>query len=294
MSLPPITLPNGQQVKLGRIPPVIAFDYGGLRVRQYADGHQKVTLRFGNYLDPAQVQAPLPDSTNWRAKAGESLKHMYLNDQYGDCVIAGKYHSVGIWTGNDSDQIVTGTDSEVLAAYHAICGPGDNGCIITDVLDAFRDRGLKFQGVTHKIDDYVSIDWTNKELVKAALQVFGTITLGIDLPSAWTSGGDGSTWDVTNSGSVGGHDVPAIDYDAKGVYISTWGGTRLMTWAAFLSKRWIGEADVPLSPDWYGKDNLAPNGIDAARLKDDLAKLGQGVIPTIDPPPLLEWGDIFP
>ncbi len=35
---------------------------------------------------------------------------------------------------------------------------------------------------------------------------------------------------------------------------------------------------------WYGCDKLAPCGIDASTLKVDLAKLGGGILPPIDPP----------
>jgi hypothetical protein len=285
----PVLLGSGQTVKLGAVLPVRAFDYGRLRVKQYADGRQKVSLRLGAYYDTAHDAAPPPASTSWRAKAGDSLKRMYLNDTYGDCVIAGKYHCVGVWTANESGTAAQGTDQEVLSAYHTICGPGDNGCVITDVLDAFKKTGLKFNGVTHLIDDYVSVDWTNKNLVQVAIELFGCITYGVDLPSAWTSGGDGSTWDVTNTRSVGGHDIPGIDYDSNGVWIATWGGTRLMTWAAETSKRYVTECECALSPDWYANGNLAPNGIDVASLRADLVKLGQGVIPDIQPPPSLDW-----
>lgn len=293
MAVATVQLTNGQTVKLGRNRPKLAFDYGNFRVREYDDGHRVVTLRLAAYFDPAQATA-LPDSTNRREKATASLKRMYKNDQYGDCVIASAYHQTGLWSGADTGNVVLGTDEEVVSAYHRICGPGDNGCNIGDVLNARKNQGLSFNGAVHKIDDFVSIDHTNKDLVKAAIFLLGSGPIGINLPDEWRRSGDGGTWDVTNSGIVGGHDVPAVDYEQSGVNIATWAGLRVITWPAFMSKRWIDEFDIVLSPDWYNDDQLAPNGINVTKLKEDLAMLANGQIPPIDvpPPPLIDFANI--
>lgn len=254
-----------QTVKLGRKPPTVEI---------------RKALHLSAYLDLAAIT--LPETVDYHTKSSASLSRMYLNDQYGDCVIAGKYHTVGVWSGNDGPATVVGTDAEVLASYHAICGAGDNGCVITEVLDAMKSGGLPFNGVRHGIDGYVAVDWTNREMVKAALYLFGNITLGINLPSAWTSA---STWDVTTSGIVGGHDVAAVGYRFDGVVISSWGKLFVITWAAFTSRKWLEEAWVLLGPDWYGSDKVSPSGVNVAALQADLAAIGQGKIPTVDPTP---------
>ncbi len=256
-----------QTVKLGRRPP---------------DKPLVSVPRLASYLDFGAMAAPPPDVCDYYTKAGSSLGRMYLNDQYGDCVIAGKYHTVGVWSGNDSASTIVGTDAEVYQSYQAICGPGDNGCVITSVLDAMRSSGLPFGGVRHTIDGYVAVDWTNKDMVKAALFIFGNLTLGINLPQAWTSS---SIWDVTTSGIVGGHDVAAVGYRADGVIISSWGKLYVITWAAFTSRKWLEECYVLLGPDWYGNDKVAPSGIDVVTLKADLAKIAAGAIPGVDPGP---------
>src|ERR1700736_354865 len=138
-----VTLNDGRTVKLGRIRPK----------------SPPLVLKFNRYLKVSVT--PPPTSVDYSAKAMDSLKRMYLNDQFGDCVIAGKFHAVGVWTGNESGSVVQGTDQEVLSSYHGICGPGDNGCNITDVLDYFKANGLPFNGTKHKIDGYVAIDWTH-------------------------------------------------------------------------------------------------------------------------------------
>ena len=244
-------------------------------------------VHLGQYLDFQKLKDnPPPDSFDWTPKALTAIKRMYLNDQEGDCVIASKYHQLGVWSANESgaDATILASDQEVQSAYHGICGPGDNGCNITDVLDVFKARGLTASGKVYKIDDYIAIDWTNKLEVIAATLLFGGGCLGINLPAAWTQGGDGSVWDVTNSRIVGGHDVPFVGYNAQGATILTWGGTRLITWPAFLSRNWLEEAYALLSPNWYAVASKSPYGIAADDLKADLAKLGGGTIPPLGPP----------
>ena len=239
-------------------------------------------LRFADYFNP--TQATPPAVVDYAAKAAASLRKMYLNDTYGDCVIAGKYHAEGVWSANESGPAATvvGTDQEVYSAYQTICGPGDNGCVITDVLDAFRDRGLTFNGVAKKIDGYVGLDWTNKLEVQVALDLFGAVCVGINLPRDWTTS---DVWDATTSPIIGGHDVTAVGYDAGGVQVASWGRVYTITWDAFLARTWVEEAYAMLAPDWYAAGKLAPSGVDAAALRDDLAKLAAGTIPPLDPTP---------
>ncbi len=281
------TLGDGQKVKLGRIRPAHVVTTDKYVLREYPDGSHKLTLRLGHYYDASQDKVQPVLTTNWREKAMSSLKRMYLNDQDGDCVIAARYHAVGVWTGNDTPTCAVGTDAEVLATYR-IWNPGnqDNGCVITQVLDYTKTHGISVGGVIHKIDDYVSVDWTNKLLVQIAIEEFGALSLGINLPQGWLNAPEGGTWDFTNTPIVGGHNVEAVDYDQNGAWVSTWGGLRLITWRAMASRTWVEEADLPLSPDWYGSDSLAPNGIAVAQLRADLAKLGGGVIPDPGPGPV--------
>lgn len=267
MTLPTVMLKSGETVKLGRIRPVT----------------RPQCLNLANYFDAGSLAAAPPETVDWSKKAMDSIKRMYLNDKYGCCVISGKYHQVGIWSGNDTGTAVQGTDNEVYQNYQKICGPGDNGCMINVVLDYFKNKGLPFNGQIHKIDGYVTADWTNKLLVQVGILLFGGGTIGINLPQAWTC--SNCTWDVTNSQIVGGHDVCITGYNAQGVQISTWGGICTITWPAFLSRKWVEELYFELGQDWYNQDNLAPNGIDVTKLKRDLSVIGGGGVPPLDDPP---------
>ena len=270
MALQSHQLADGRTVKLGRIRPK----------------SRPLCLHFGSYYTPEGATPP-PASVDYSAKAAAAIAQMYLNDQLGDCVIAGKMHQLGIWSGNETGVPVLATDAEVKKQYRAICGPGDNGCNITDVLDYFKSSGLTAGGATYKIDGYVSVDWTNKTLVQAAIFLFGSLTVGLNLPNDWLNTADGGIWDVTDSPIVGGHDVCAVGYDDTGVTICTWGGKRTITWAAFADRRWVEELYAQLAPLWYENADLAPSGFDAEALEADLAALGSGSLPPLDPTPIV-------
>lgn len=261
-----VKLRDGREVHLGMIRP---------NVRRYA-------LNFGKVVNVPKLIKEAPPKIDYSAKAIDAIHGTYGNTQQGDCVIAGKLHQIGIWTGNESGKPAVSSDQEALNEYHQTCGRGDNGCVITDVLDVFRTRGLMCGGSRHRIDGYVSVDWTNRDMVRAAIYLFGTVTYGINLPSSWTC--TNCTWDANARGSVGGHDVCAVGYDDKGVQICTWGGLVTITWDAAVSKRWIEECYAELSPDWYSKNNIAPCGYDITKLKEYLQQLGGGNLPPLPPP----------
>ncbi len=243
-------------------------------------------VHLADFVDLAAAEPPA--RVDYYTKAAASLTRMYLNDQYGCCVVSGKAHSFGVWSGNDSDSggVVTGSDQEILSQYRKWCGHlgNDSGCIIDEVLTRILNEGMVLNGKTHRIDGFASVDHTNKKLVQVALLLTGSATIGINLPSAWANS---DVWDVTNSRIVGGHDVSVVGYDERGVYVSSWGRVYLMTWAAFLSTRWVEEMYVVLSDVWYGPDKMSPAGLDVAGLKAALDRFKSGGIPDWEPTPVI-------
>lgn len=237
-------------------------------------------LRFRSFYDPSKG-APPPASINRRSTAEESLDRMYCNDKLGCCVISGKAHCLGLWSGADAHPagVVCATDSEIRSQYNQLkAGPGDSGCIITTVLEYCRRTGFLAGGKRYKIDGYVVCDARDKLEVQTVQYLFGSGTMGIDLPEEWTRS---AVWDITSSRSVGGHDITPIDYDERGVYVSSWGKMYLMTWAAVTSAKYVREYYALLDPLWYGSDKLAPSGVDSAGLKKALQDLSHGELPEI-------------
>lgn len=272
--------------QLGRAIPKKQFDYGRFHAVVGQDGKTRYFPKLMQHVETARRKAPPPASLDWSTKAPNVIKRMYLNDRLGDCVMASRYHQGGIMSAADGGPAIEADDAEVAAAYRAACGAGDRGCDMSAV-NVYQQRvGLKFKGVIHKTDGSVAVDHSNVDLVKAAIAVFGGLNVGIDLPQAWYASNDGADWGPTNSRIVGGHEVQAFGYDDKGVWISTWGGKRRILWAAFTSRQWVTELYATLSPDWYGSDRLAPNGIDATTLAADLQLVANGQIPPLpDPKP---------
>ena len=289
-----VKLADGRMVRLGRRRPKAIFDHGKFRFILTHDDRLKVVLHLGNYYAKELDATPPPAQTSWRTKGATALAEMYLNDTEGDCVIASKYHILGCVSGNETSPILA-TNAEVQGSYTGICGPGDNGCVITDVLDYWKATGLVATGQKYKIDNYVAFDWTNQTLLQVGLEVFGPAAcIGINLPNNWTC--SDCVWGPPSGGVVGGHDVCVIDYttvpdpayqNLTGVYIGTWASVCLIPWAQFLASggQYIEEAYFALSPQWYNQGNLAPNGIDAATLASDLAMLGSGTVPPLGPVP---------
>ncbi len=143
----------------------------------------------------------LPEKLDYYSKAGTSINRMYLNDTYGCCVISDHAHQLGVWSANDSDSggVVLANDSEIRQQYFGVCGPNDQGCYIPNVLDHIVANGFTAGGKTYGLDGYVSVDWANQDLVKAAMYLFGSLKIGFlyqrygpDEP--WPATGKAHTW----------------------------------------------------------------------------------------------------
>jgi hypothetical protein len=278
--------------KLGRIKPKAIYDTPQFKILVLYDGRTKVVPKLGHYRTAPHKAKAAVVTTNWLAKMTAAVAEFYDNQNVGDCVIASILKVFGGWTGNELGTPALSSDAEANQTYVTICGPGDQGCVITDVLDYAKSTGVPVGGAVHKIQGYVAIDNTNQEEVQAAVSTFGpAVKLGINLPQAWydAATGSGFKWDVTSSPSIGGHDVDGIDVNAAGLVFGTWAMWGSMTWAALADKAIVEEAYCLLGPDWDSLAGIAPNGINAAALAADLALLGQGVlpIPGVGPTPVV-------
>lgn len=225
---------------------------------------------------------PLPDAVDYTPKAMASIGRVYANDQLGCCVISDCYHSVGVWSGNDDDTpgCVTVNDSEVVQTYNRLkAGPGDSGCIIVDVLDAWKNQGIPVNGVVNRLDAYAALDPTDQYSYQLGVYEFGRVRIGVNLPGDWTQN---DTWDITNSQIVGGHDIPVVRWDRDYAYVSSWGRIYRITWRALLSGRYCTEAYIEVNPYWYGANKKTVTGVDVQRLIAD-----NNAFPNVDPGPVV-------
>lgn len=246
-------------------------------------------LHFGDFiLDPSLTA---PTTTNFRASADRALRKMYLNDQLGDCVIAARYHRIGLLTGaaNAGNPFVA-TDAQVKSDYHDIGGyvdgspSTDQGCDMITAADF---------GVSHGYADgskdlgYIIVDATNREQVKLAMWAFENLDIAIPLPDKWISpfpSADGFTWGVDgDSNPENGHCIPGIDIATNGIVIDTWALEGVITFealAAYAVDKTGGVIIVHLNPDMLAKAmTKAPNGIDWVGIITAFNALGGKISP---------------
>lgn len=235
----------------------------------------KRTFMMSRYL-PAILPPPPVETDGYVTKVPSWP--MYLNDQLGDCVAAAAGHVVNQETYYASGSENIPTDNDILKTYEAVGGyvPGDpwtdQGMNMLDYLNYWRKVGVG----GHKILGFASIDLARRDQIMHAVQLFGNVYLGVQLP---ISAQDQSVWKVPpggpfgdgSPGSWGGHCVPMMFAGAQSSVVVTWGQTIHMTWD-FLAT-YADEAYVVLSNDWIKANGISPSKFNITQLKEDLKLL---------------------
>lgn len=254
-------------------------------------------MRLRNYFG-AVVPDPPVNIDYGNAAALPALKQMYLNDIEGDCVIAGRYHILGVATANATGSPFIATPSQINADYHAIGGfvPGrpetDQGCDEHTALVYWSQHGLADGS---KDLGWFALDATNQKLMQQGLWLFENHFFGLALPDAWVNpfpDHDGVVWDVAGDPNPdNGHCVIAYKADKDGVWIDTWGLKVLLTWRA-VAKYAVpaagGEVYTILSPRMVANAQAkAPSGLLWADVIRDFNTLsGQNLpVPATAPSP---------
>jgi hypothetical protein len=249
-------------------------------------------LSLANYLLKSLPDPPA--TTDYRTNAPTSLGDIYLNDQLGDCVIAGGAHIRGVTSGGAGAE-VDFTDAQIVTMYSAIGGydpnaplnpdgsnPTDNGCDEQTALNYWCETGY-VDGM--KLAGWLKVDASDPREYRAALWLFENLFFGIELPDAWINPApseSGFTWDVAGAADPhNGHCVVGVGYTAGGIIIDTWGMTGLLTDKAiqtYCSQTNGGELYVLLSPDMIDiATGKAPNGFNWGQLVRDFDMIGGNV-----------------
>jgi hypothetical protein len=108
------------------------------------------------------------------------------------------------------------------ASVKSYLAQNDNGADELTVIKMMETMGLG----AHYIVAYSNLVPSYLDHIKWAIQLFGCSRLGLNLPiSAMDQFSNGQAWTpVDNAQLDGGHDVPAVKYDADGtVWVVTWG-----------------------------------------------------------------------
>jgi hypothetical protein len=226
-------------------------------------------LKLATYLDTTALP-PVPKSTSHRRAVAEWP--MYGNDRYGDCVFAGAGHETQLWTALGGKP-ATPDEQAVLDAYSAVTGfdprdpATDQGTVVLDALNWRRKVGLE----GHKLGAYVEIDPHRHSQFRRAIDLFVCVGLGVSLPIA-AQDHDDWHYPIGNGpddepGSWGGHYTPAIDFDAHGLFVVTWGEVIRVSWA-FID-RYCDEAYALLSAEMLHRGRDA-HGFSISQLQSDL------------------------
>lgn len=251
------------------------------------------TLRLARYvIDRPALEAQMPRTWNGHRQV-EHLEQwpVYGNDVIGDCVVAAAAHMVELWRADASGQLADIDDAEVLASYwQASGGHGptptsfaqyaeegwqyDNGLDPLEYLKRWQHDGLG----GHKAGAYLQVDASDPSELRLAAWLAGGLFVGLELPAA-ISRNAFDPWVMHTHrlqgdwlpGSWGGHMVNLVYCNPDGGHVVTWGRRVQVSWT-FL-RCYADTIFAVLSDDWLGADGRAPNGFDAAQLRDDLAAL---------------------
>jgi hypothetical protein len=240
------------------------------------------TLRLRNYFLDSLPPAPSAvDHTCGITSFGQML-----NDSLGCCTIAGLGHAEQTWSACRGGEY-TLPDEAILQKYKQWCGytgdpSTDQGGVEIDVLNRFN----KFGFWKHTLSAYADVDPLNLEHVMKAIEIFGGIYIGVQLPASVQ---DKPSWDVSTGpdaipGSWGGHCVWVCAYrtapDGSIVFTAiSWGQLYDITEAFWLytdkdNGPYIDEVHALVAPEYLSlKTGKSPEGFDLATLLADKNKI---------------------
>lgn len=166
---------------------------------------------------------------------------MFANDEYGDCVIAGRAHQTLRFEFIEQGKLLTITDKEVTDEYFKESGGVDEGLVVLDSLKQWRQEGWNITGEDFKIKAFSQINQMDADEVRSAIFLDLGVGIGLSLPKTakWQIDA-GKPWDVVDGpGSAprswGGHYVFVSGYTTLGPVCITWGRKQQITWA-FMDK----------------------------------------------------------
>lgn len=244
----------------------------------------KPRLKLGRFL--TETAPTYPENRDYISNVASWP--MYLNDRIGDCTCATVGHIIQEVTTYGQGNTVTITDNDVLRAYEAVSGynpstgANDDGAVIQDVLNYWRKTGIG----GYKIMAFAEVDYRNSDELFAALNLFGTLYLGINFPSNGFDQIDaGQPWDYVPGASIeGGHAINAGYYDVsdKMWKVITWGQVQPMTQAFW--DHYVEEAWVVITPEWFDAQGNSPTGINMYTLGKQFEQMTGEPNPFPEPP----------
>jgi len=237
--------------------------------------HDERTLNLDAYLNLPAINAP---SRCVRSNLVPSWP-MYLNDSLGDCTCAEVGHAEQLWSTMNGAEVTVPDQAvetlyEQVSGYDPETGDDDNGAAILDVMKAWKATGCG----GHKIGAFAQVDINHDSLLRAAIWLFGGVSVGLQLPLELQAKVDSTaTWHrpallhgANAPGSWGGHCVLVCDYDTEGLVCVTWGRVQRMSWAFWHA--YGDEAWAAIPAEWFTA-KTPPTGVALAALEADLKEV---------------------
>lgn len=210
---------------------------------------------------------------------------LYQNDKFGVCgptMIANGYKVISRQAGAE----LSVSQNDVFDLYRRSGNPNfdpntdqdDNGVNLQTMLQEVHKNGLA--GI--KSLAFAKVDVSNLNEVKAAIDIFGVLYLGVNLQTAQQSQTDTGLWDFDNSSEWGGHAVLAGKYSnnsSDDIGIITWAQHVDLT-DTFWEKQ-VEEAWVVIWPEYLTMPEF-DSSIDLKQLADDYKELTKNTLVKIE------------
>jgi hypothetical protein len=258
----------------------------GRRLGRRPHDPNRRTLQLGRYLTgvvPAHPAAAnhFSEVVDWG---------LYENDQFGDCGPTSVANCRKLITRYLGGAEHSPSQADVFDLYRRSGNPtfdpatgvDDNGVDMKTMLQAVVSGGIG--GV--KALAFASVDVSNLDEVRAAVSIFGSLLLGVDLEVAQQTQTNNGLWDYQSSSQWGGHAVLTGAYTSS----ATGGDLSVVTWAevvALTDSFWqhqVQEAYVVVWPEHLGATGFQ-QGVNLSSLAADYTALTGRPFPGGTPSP---------
>ena len=219
----------------------------------------------------------LPPAPLQRDLTGAILSPL-LNDRLSCCTISTIGHILRTWS-RATGTVILVSDQDILLAYERACGYNpkdpntDQGGVETDVLTYWLNNTI----AGRKLAAFAALQPNSHEDIRDAVWLFGGCYTGFDLPiscqsqDVWSVPPGGPAGDAAR-GSWGGHAVPIVAYNPRGVTVITWGTYKQVTWE--FVDAYMDEAYALLSHDWIKPETgISQSGFHFESLQRDIGVL---------------------
>ena len=196
-----------------------------------------------------------------------SLYPMALNNELGDCTIAGIIHLLQIYYAELGETFVYPGDDIVRSTYEGLTGGQDSGLVELNVIKTWMDTGL----FNTKIVASVPINPKDEAEMRVGTYLFGGVYLGLEMPNnADQQFENNEPWHLTipRAPIAGGHCVIATGCNRDGINLITWGKETTMTWDFW--DTYGSEAHVAIPEVFVEADHGPLHNFDILQLQTDL------------------------